>query len=330
VTEPGRWHVTVEFGPPLADRHPVLQTDQLVFPMDVTVGAEPGRVRDELVRALATCPLLRVQVRVAGIVRSAGSPPARLAPAGTGPSSARTSLTATGSGRTGSAATGSDRTGSSRTGSAATDSSRTGSSRTGLAATSSALAGLADSGLAQTGWRGGDGRRPGLVVLCSASPAREVRRQVATGEGAPILVVSGESDEGEVVRVLQAGATSYLVDGQFGETEVLGAALGTAAGRSHLSPSALAAVVHRLQHPDRTGVPAALAATLSRRERQIMELVAEGSPNSFIARREFIAEKTVRNHLNNIYAKLHVRSRAEAILVWLGRARPMPDGPPGS
>ena len=81
-------------------------------------------------------------------------------------------------------------------------------------------------------------------------------------------------------------------------------------------------MVRRLQHPDRLGVPSALAAALSRRERQIMELVAEGHPNSHIARREFIAEKTVRNHLNSIYAKLGVRSRAEAILVWLGRTRP--------
>ena len=177
---------------------------------------------------------------------------------------------------------------------------------------------------APTAWRSGRHRpaRPGLVVLRSATPAPDVRAHVSAGESAPILVVSAESEQGEIVRALQAGATSYLVDGQFSGTEVLAAALGTAAGRSHLSPSVLAAVVHRLQHPDRSSVPAELAGSLSRRERQIMELVAEGHPNSSIARREFIAEKTVRNHLNNIYAKLGVRSRAEAILVWLGRARP--------
>lgn len=175
-------------------------------------------------------------------------------------------------------------------------------------------------------WRSAGRYRParsGVVVLRSAGPARDVRAQVAAGETAPILVVSPESEEGEVVRTLQAGATSYLVDGQFSGTEVLAATLGTAAGRSHLSPSVLAAVVRRLQHPDRSSVPAELASSLSRRERQIMELVAEGHPNSYIARREFIAEKTVRNHLNNIYSKLGVRSRAEAILVWLGRARPV-------
>jgi DNA-binding NarL/FixJ family response regulator len=161
--------------------------------------------------------------------------------------------------------------------------------------------------------------RSAVVVLRSASPSRDVRAQVSAGETAPILVLSPETEESEVVRTLQAGAISYLVDGQFRGSEVLAAALGTAAGRSHLSPAALAAVVRRLQHPDRAAVPPELAALLSRRERQIMELVAEGHPNSYIARREFIAEKTVRNHLNNIYAKLGVRSRAEAILAWLGR-----------
>jgi DNA-binding NarL/FixJ family response regulator len=174
-------------------------------------------------------------------------------------------------------------------------------------------------------WRAGDRHRPArsaVVVLRSTAPARDVRALVSADETAPVLVVSPETEENEVVRTLQSGATSYLVEGQFTGTEVLAAALGTAAGRSHLSPPVLAAVVRRLQHPDRSSAAAELAGSLSRRERQIMELVAEGHPNSYIARREFIAEKTVRNHLNNIYAKLGVRSRAEAILVWLGRARP--------
>lgn len=175
------------------------------------------------------------------------------------------------------------------------------------------------------GWQNAGRQRPvrsAVVVLRSAYPARDVRALVAAGGTAPVLVVSAESEEAEVVRTLQAGATSYLVEGHFSGPEALSAALGTAAGRSHLSPSVLAAVVRRLQHADAATVPAELAESLSRRERQIMELVAEGHPNAYIARREFIAEKTVRNHLNNIYAKLGVRSRAEAILVWLGRARP--------
>lgn len=278
VTDSGRRHVphivpAMQPGAPPPAPHVVpvapgpgsAGTEELAFPMDVTVVSEPGRPRDHLVQALTTCSLLRVRVAV--------------------------SLPTGGGGRA-------------------------------VLVPSAGPYGSDPAGVVRRGpWRP-EPARSRVVVLRSASPARDVRAQVEAGESAPILVVSPESEEGEVVRTLQAGATSYLVDGQFSGTEILAAALGTAAGRSHLSPTVLAAVVRRLQHPDRTTVPTELASTLSRRERQIMDLVAEGHPNSAIARREFIAEKTVRNHLNNIYAKLGVRSRSEAILVWLGRSRP--------
>jgi DNA-binding NarL/FixJ family response regulator len=220
-----------------------VRAGQLALPVDVAVLCEPGPEREELVRSLAACPLLRVRTRPAVHTRRSG-PDAGPAP------------------------------------------------------------------------------RPAVVVLRSAVPSRDVPARVAAGETAPIMVVSPAAEDGEIVRTLQTGATSYLVDGQFTGAEVPAAALGTAAGRSHLSPSVLAAVVRRLRVPEHPAVTPGLAGSLSRRERQIMELVAEGHPNAAIARREYIAEKTVRNHLNNIYAKLGVRSRAEAILIWLGHGRP--------
>jgi DNA-binding NarL/FixJ family response regulator len=163
--------------------------------------------------------------------------------------------------------------------------------------------------------------RARVVVLRSELPARDVREQREAGRDVPILVVSGAVADGEIVRTLQAGATGFLVDGQFTAGDVLAAVLDTAVGCSRLSPAALGAVVRRLRDPDQPAIPTDLASTLSPRERQIMELVAQGHPNSVIARREFITEKTVRNHLNNIYPKLRVRSRADAILVWWGKVR---------
>jgi DNA-binding NarL/FixJ family response regulator len=177
--------------------------------------------------------------------------------------------------------------------------------------------------------RGGSGpasvirSRPGLIVLCSLSPARDVQTLLAdrTGDdGVSLLVVSACADRDEIVRTLQAGAGSYLLAGHFDAGEFVAAALGTASGRSHLSGSALAAVVHRLRSSGAEGSPGHLAGALSRRQRQVMELVADGRSNLEIARAVYISEKTVRNHLNEIYAKLGVRSRSEAILVWLGRA----------
>jgi DNA-binding NarL/FixJ family response regulator len=59
---------------------------------------------------------------------------------------------------------------------------------------------------------------------------------------------------------------------------------------------------------------------LSRRETEVMELIATGRSNGQIAQHLFLSEKTVKNHVNRIYAKLGVDSRVTAIGLWLERA----------
>jgi DNA-binding NarL/FixJ family response regulator len=61
---------------------------------------------------------------------------------------------------------------------------------------------------------------------------------------------------------------------------------------------------------------------LSRRERQVMELLAAGLRVREIAREMSLTEKTVRNYLSSIYEKLNVHSQAEAILCWIGHLEP--------
>lgn len=53
-----------------------------------------------------------------------------------------------------------------------------------------------------------------------------------------------------------------------------------------------------------------------------MELIADGMSNQQIAATCFISEKTVKNHINRIFTKLHASSRSEAVALWLGRAHP--------
>jgi DNA-binding CsgD family transcriptional regulator len=60
---------------------------------------------------------------------------------------------------------------------------------------------------------------------------------------------------------------------------------------------------------------------LSAREAEAMDLIASGMNNQQIAATCFISEKTVKNHINRIFAKLHSGSRSEAIAVWLGTSR---------
>lgn len=59
--------------------------------------------------------------------------------------------------------------------------------------------------------------------------------------------------------------------------------------------------------------------SLSKREAEVMDLIATGESNGQIARRLFLSEKTVKNHVNRIYAKLGVDSRVTAIGLWLSR-----------
>jgi DNA-binding NarL/FixJ family response regulator len=58
---------------------------------------------------------------------------------------------------------------------------------------------------------------------------------------------------------------------------------------------------------------------LSARQVEVMDLIAQGRSNSDIAKHLFLAEKTVKNHINQIFAALGVSTRAEAIVRWLGR-----------
>lgn len=61
--------------------------------------------------------------------------------------------------------------------------------------------------------------------------------------------------------------------------------------------------------------------SLTAREREVMNLIAEGASNRTIAHRLVVTEKTVKNHVHNIYVKLGVTRRGEAIARWLGTAR---------
>jgi DNA-binding NarL/FixJ family response regulator len=88
-----------------------------------------------------------------------------------------------------------------------------------------------------------------------------------------------------------------------------------ASGGSFLSPRAATALVNRLQarHDHRTRHP---STGLTRRENEIMTLIADGLPNRQIAERLVISEKTVKNHLVSIYRRLGVGSRGQAITHW--------------
>lgn len=140
-----------------------------------------------------------------------------------------------------------------------------------------------------------------------------------------VLVLTYSEDRAVIDRALRRGATGYLVYGEFTPEELIEAVVGAARGRPHLSPAAVAALVDRVKADiprQRVAVPAAQPASrgLSGREVEIIEYIVRGRSNIHIARMLHLSEKTVKNHINHIYAKLGARDRTQAIACWLGRA----------
>ncbi len=157
--------------------------------------------------------------------------------------------------------------------------------------------------------------RPDVTLMDVQMPRRDGISAAAELADLTAVLMTTFSDTPEVVHAaVDAGAVGYLVHGTFAEEDLVACVLAAASGNGVFGAPALAAL--------RTGrpvpVPVRPAHDLSDRQVEIMELVAAGHPNAEIARALFLAEKTVKNHINHIFARLGVRSRAEAVALWLG------------
>ncbi|MFE1784840.1 response regulator [Streptomyces sp. NPDC059506] len=131
----------------------------------------------------------------------------------------------------------------------------------------------------------------------------EATAAITSRPGAPrVLVVTTYDTDADTLAAVEAGATGYLL--KDAPPEELAAAVRAAAeGRTTLAP----AVANRLM--DRVRTP---AAALSRRETEVLELVAEGLSNLQISRRLHLSQATVKSHLVHVYTKLGVDSRTAA------------------
>jgi DNA-binding NarL/FixJ family response regulator len=145
------------------------------------------------------------------------------------------------------------------------------------------------------------------------------------------------TDEPEVIRkAIGNGASGYLVHDKFTAEELYEAVLDVARGGNPLSAVAASALVGAVQQQTHDGpaetsrLPVGGQARegygLSAREVEVMELIAQGRSNGEIATELFVSEKTVKNHVNRIYAKLGVPSRGAAIARWLGTASGLVEG----
>jgi DNA-binding NarL/FixJ family response regulator len=173
---------------------------------------------------------------------------------------------------------------------------------------------------------------------------------------APVMMLT-YSAESEIVReALRRGAGGYLVHGEFTADQLVAAVRDVRQGRAHFTPTAADALLAQLREQGQgsasahgsgrgnspvqplsrrtsaqtlshlqpnvgqssSGTPDRSRFQLSTREVEIMDHIASGMTNQQIAATCFISEKTVKNHINRIFAKLHSTNRSEATAKWLG------------
>jgi DNA-binding NarL/FixJ family response regulator len=128
-----------------------------------------------------------------------------------------------------------------------------------------------------------------------------------------VLVLTMLEDDASVVSAMQAGARGYLLK-EANRAEIARALEAVAAGEVIFGPSVAARVLTLFSATTGTQRPGQPAfPELTEREQEILELVARGLSNPAIASRLFLSEKTVRNHVSNVFAKLHVTDRAAAV-----------------
>lgn len=135
-----------------------------------------------------------------------------------------------------------------------------------------------------------------------------------------IIMVTVYEDTERIYNALSAGACGYLLK-RSSSKEIVAAIHEVRLGGAPMSRDIARKVILSFQQPANT---MAEVAELSPREREILELLADGLPNKQIAARLGTTDGTVRWHLRHVYHKLHVRSRTEATLKYLGRMGEQP------
>jgi DNA-binding NarL/FixJ family response regulator len=156
--------------------------------------------------------------------------------------------------------------------------------------------------------------RPDLILMDLQMPGGDgitaIRRITAVQPESRILVVTMFDDDESVFAAMRAGARGYVLKDM--DDEDLGRALLAVGNGEAIFSAAIAGRMMRF-FDQRPAAPP-LFPELSASERKVLELIAQGENNQSIAERLALSPKTVRNYISNIFGKLQVADRAQAII----------------
>jgi two-component system, NarL family, response regulator DevR len=122
------------------------------------------------------------------------------------------------------------------------------------------------------------------------------------------LILTSYDDDEALFAAVMAGASGYLLK-QIGGNSLIEGIRQVAAGRSLLDPAVTEKLLDRLRNPVQ---PDPVAGSLTAREREILDLIADGYTNRQIGERLFLAEKTVKNYVSGLLTKLGMQRRTQA------------------
>jgi two-component system, NarL family, response regulator DevR len=162
------------------------------------------------------------------------------------------------------------------------------------------------------------------VKLPDASLTEACRRLLAVAPKLRILVLTSYAEDSSVMAAVQNGAHGYVLK-DIRMDELLRAIRTVASGQGYLDPRVTQQALRWIRTSAHLGVTSHGTSRLSPQERLILPLLAEGKTNKEIAVQLRLSDKTVKNYLANIFDKLHVKRRTEAV-AWFMKEAQVPGG----
>jgi DNA-binding NarL/FixJ family response regulator len=190
--------------------------------------------------------------------------------------------------------------------------------RDGLTALFASLPDLVVVGQAATGAEAitlAEQHQPDVVLMDIQMPGinglEATRQIVQTSPHIGVIIVTMFEDNDSVFAAMRAGARGYVLKGA-GQEEMERTIQAVARGEALFGPAIASQLMRFFAGPKPADGP--LFAELTEREREVLGLIAQGANNGEIAHRLSLSVKTVRNHVSNIFSKLQVVDRAQAII----------------
>ena len=166
---------------------------------------------------------------------------------------------------------------------------------------------------------------PDLVLLDLSMPGggglAALRAIQALHQPPRVAMLTASEEDDEVMQALKGGALGYVLKG-VGARDLVGIVKDLARGQSYVSPVLAGRLLAVMREGGKTAKPANPLAELSKREEDILRLVAEGRSNKEIGLALDLQEKTVKHYMTSILQKLHLRNRVEAAVLAREHLRP--------